>query len=215
MDGAPPPPHECSPKRRQIARAAEALFLTHGYGAVSMDAVARQAGVSKATLYAHFASKDVLFAGIVCDKGDDNPLEESLFPDSVPDLRAALLAIGQRLLRYLLRERTLAIVRVAIAESVRFPELGLAFYANGPQRSCDRFRAWLETLSAQGLVHAPDKLAATHQFVALLRSDAFLRATLGVPPPPGDDEIDATVTSAVETWLRAFGTPATFNHTPD
>ncbi len=215
MDGALPPPHECSPKRRQIAQAAEALFLAHGYGAVSMDAVARQAGVSKATLYAHFASKDVLFAGIVCDKGDDNPLEESLFPDSVPDLRAALLAIGQRLLRYLLRQRTLAIVRIAIAESARFPELGLAFYTNGPQRSCDRFGAWLATLSAQGLVHTPDPLAATHQFTALLRSDVFLRASLGVPPPPGDDEINATVTSAVETWLRAFGTPAAFNRRRD
>ncbi len=204
MDGALPPSHECSPKRRQIAQAAEALFLAHGYGAVSMDSVARQAGVSKATLYAHFASKDVLFAGIVCDKGEDNPLDDSLFPDRVTDLRAALLAIGQRLLRFLLRERTLSIVRIAIAESVRFPELGHAFYTNGPQRSCDRFAAWLELLSAQGQVHAPDPLAATHQFLALLRSDAFLRASLGVPPAPGEAEIDATVTSAVETWLRAF-----------
>ena len=205
MDGPAPPPHECSPKRRQIAQAAEALFLAHGYGAVSMDAVARQAGVSKATLYAHFASKDRLFADIVCDKGEDTPLVDSLFPDTVPDLRAALLAIGQRLLRFLLRERTLSIVRIAIAESVRFPELGHAFYTNGPQKSCDRFAAWLEILAAQGLAHTPDPLTATHQFLTLLRSDVFLRASLGVPPPPGDDEIDATVTNAVETWLRAFG----------
>ena len=54
-----------SPKRRQIVDAAQALFLAHGYGAVSMDAVARTAGVSKATLYAYFDSKDQLFATIV------------------------------------------------------------------------------------------------------------------------------------------------------
>ncbi len=204
MDGLPPPPLEISAKCRQIVQAAEALFFAHGYGAVSMDAVARLAGVSKATLYAYFASKDALFASIVADKGRESPVVEALFPDSVPDLRAALLAIGQRVLRFLLRERTLSILRIAIAESARFPELGDAFYQNGPQKFCHRFRAWLETLAAQGLVRTPDTLTATHQFMALLRSDVFLRATLALPPSPSDAEIDATVTSAVETWLRAF-----------
>jgi len=207
MDDAPPLPHETSPKRRQIAVAAEALFLAHGYGAVSMDAVARQAGVSKATLYAHFVSKDALFASIVADKGEDNPVVESLFPDTVADLPAALLEIGQRLLRFMLRDRTLSILRIAIAESTRFPELGVAFYANGPQKFRDRFRAWLDTLTAQGLVATPDTLTATYQFMALLRSDMFLRAGLGLPPPPGEAEIDATVTDAVATWLRAFAAP--------
>ena len=169
-----------------------------------MDAVARQAGVSKATLYAHFTSKDGLFASIVADKGCESPVVEQLFPETVPDLRVALLAIGQRLLRFLLQERTLAIMRIAIAESARFPELGHAFYENGPQKFCDRFRPWLEALERKGLVHTPDTLTATHQFMALLRSSVFLRASLGLPPALSETEIDETVTSAVGTWMRAF-----------
>jgi TetR/AcrR family transcriptional repressor of mexJK operon len=204
MDDSAALPPATSPKHRQITEAAEALFLAHGYGAVSMDAVARRAGVSKATLYAHFVSKDGLFAGIVADKGLDSPIEEELFPDEVEDLRAALLAIGLRLMRFMLRGRTLAILRIAIAESARFPELGEAFYANGPQKFRDRFSAWLEVLAARGLVAVPDRLTATWQFMALLRSDMFLRAGLGLPPPPGEAEIEATVASAVETWLRAY-----------
>jgi hypothetical protein len=108
----------------------------------------------------------------------------------------------------MLRDRTLSILRIAIAESARFPELGVAFYANGPQKFRDRFRAWLDTLAAQGLVETPDTLTATYQFMALLRSDMFLRAGLGLPPPPGEAEIDATVTNAVETWLRAYAARA-------
>ena len=208
MDDAPALPPETSPKRRQITEAAEALFLAQGYGAVSMDAVARRAGVSKATLYAHFVSKDGLFASVVANKGEDSPIEEALFPDEVTDLRAALLAIGLRLMRFMLRERTLAILRIAIAESTRFPELGEAFYANGPQKFRDRFSGWLGGLAAQGLVEAPDRLTATYQFMALLRSDLFLRIGMGLPSPPGEAEIDATVASAVETWLRAFAAPA-------
>ncbi len=205
MDGPPPLPAETTPKCRQIVQAAEALFFAQGYGAVSMEAVARRAGVSKATLYVYFASKDALFARIVADKGQESPVVEALFPDTVADLRAALLAIGQRVLRFLLQERTLSILRIAIAESARFPELGDAFYRNGPQSFCLRFRRWLETLGAQGLVRTPDTLAATHQFMALLRSDMFMRAILALPPAPGEDDINATVTGAVETWLRAFG----------
>jgi AcrR family transcriptional regulator len=200
-----------SPKRLQIARAAETLFLAQGYGAVSMDQVARTAGVSKATLYAHFTSKDRLFATIVADKGRESPVVDALFPAEVPDLRAALLAIGQRMLRFLLHARTLAIFRIAIAESARFPELGRAFHDNGPQKFCDRFRTWLEDLAAQGSVRVADPLQATEQFMALMRSSVFLRATLALPPPPAEAEIDATVAAAVETWLLAFG-PADRSH---
>ena len=40
-------------KPAQALDAARALFVEHGFGATSMDAIAAQAGVSKATVYAH------------------------------------------------------------------------------------------------------------------------------------------------------------------
>lgn len=196
---------DISPKRRQVTQAAESLFLVHGYGAVSMDQIARTAGVSKATLYAYFPSKDALFATIVGDKGSDEILSADMFPDEVTDLRATLEAIGQRLLRFMLRDRTLAIYRIALAESARFPELGAAFYANGPRWMIERFTAWLETLQARGLVQADDLEAATTQFLALTRGGTFLRRSLSVPPEADDAEIEATVRAASDTWLRAFG----------
>ena len=60
-DGAP-----VSPKRRAIVRAATELFLRAGYGAVSMDAIAARAGVSKRTLYRHVSGKDALFGAVIC-----------------------------------------------------------------------------------------------------------------------------------------------------
>lgn len=194
----------CSPKRRQTLEAAEKLFLAHGYGAVSMDAVARAAGVSKATLYAHFESKDQLFATIVAERGLSNVVEDSLFPEHPADLRAALESIGQCVLRFMLRERTLAIYRIAIAESGRFPELGHAFHAAGPQRFHDRVGAWLALQMEAGLVRRSDLTVATVQLMALLRGAVFLRASLGLPPAPDEAEIDATVATAVDTWMRAF-----------
>jgi AcrR family transcriptional regulator len=194
-----------SPKRRQVIEAATALFMAQGYGAVSMDAVARVAQVSKATLYAHFASKDVLFATIVADASLRKLPMEELGASDQEDVRAVLQHIGGRVLRFLLLPDTLAIVRIAIAESVRFPELGRAFYANGPQRSRDLLADWIARQAKARRLVAPDPQVAAEQFMALLRGSLFLRATLALNPPPGEAETDAVVAVAVDTFMRAFG----------
>jgi TetR/AcrR family transcriptional repressor of mexJK operon len=108
-------------------------------------------------------------------------------------------------LRFMMRPETLAIYRIAVAESGRFPELGQTFHARGPQRFLDRLTEWLTQQQRAGLIRpAADPCVAAQQFAALLRSGLFLRTTLALPPPPTEAEIDGTVTAAVETWLRAY-----------
>ncbi len=195
---------ESSPKRRQVLEAAAELFMAHGYATVSMDAVAKMAGVSKATLYAHFASKDVLFASIVAEACRRNTLVEENFPAEVTDIRATLTGVGRRMLRFLLQPRTLAIYRVAVAESARFPELGAAFWAAGPQTFLDHFARWLEAQDAAGHLRIPDGPLAAEQFGALIRSSLFMKVTLAIPPEPDEAAICATVDNAVDTFVRAF-----------
>jgi len=196
-----------SPKRRAIVEAATDLFAARGYGAVSMDAIARAADVSKATLYAHFTSKDSLFATIVQVACREHILPEDALPDggatdSAEEVEAALMAIGGRMLRYFLRDRSLAIHRLVIAESVRFPELGRAFYDNGPEACRDLLVAWMVRRPA---LLVPDPHVAAEQFIGLLRTGLFLRATLGLAPEPDDAAIDAAVTSSVGAFMRAYG----------
>ena len=49
-------------KRRQIIDGARAIFLAQGFDAASMGEIAREAGVSKGTLYVYFDSKEGLAA---------------------------------------------------------------------------------------------------------------------------------------------------------
>lgn len=89
-DASEPSPTPCCPtspplrQRRKAARpqelldAALSLFVSKGFAATRMDDVARQAGVSKGTLYLYYASKDDLFKavvrnslGLVIAKGSD------------------------------------------------------------------------------------------------------------------------------------------------
>ena len=54
-------------KRRRIIEAAWRLALRNGLRATTMEALAREAGVAKGTLYAHFPDKETVFDGAVAD----------------------------------------------------------------------------------------------------------------------------------------------------
>ncbi|MGA9866762.1 MAG: TetR/AcrR family transcriptional regulator [Acetobacteraceae bacterium] len=194
-----------SPKRLAVLDAAADLFIAQGYGAVSMDALARAANVSKATLYAHFRSKDLLFATIIAQACRANVDWETVLPPDAQDIREALTRFGRQILRFLLEDRALAIHRVVLAECVRFPELGRAFFDGGPATARILIGAWLTEQAAAGRLDISDPELAAEQLMALLRAGLHLRATLGVPPSPDEAEIDATVAAAVGMFLAAYG----------
>jgi AcrR family transcriptional regulator len=55
-------PRDSTTTRRKIVSAADKLFYAQGFRAVSVDAIAKRAEVTKKTLYYHFQSKDELIA---------------------------------------------------------------------------------------------------------------------------------------------------------
>ncbi len=192
-----------SPKRQLVLDAATELFMAQGYGAVSMDAIARAAGVSKATLYAYFSSKNQLFATIIGEACRHNIAVSNFLPDGETDVQAGLTVFAGNTLRFLVEERSLAIHRVVVSESLRFPELGQAFYDNGPGVFRQVFGDWLAEQTAADRLAVPDPALAADQFIGLLRGGLYLRATLGLTPP-SEAEIDAAVASAVAAFVRAY-----------
>ena len=61
------------PRRAAIVRQARLHFISEGYAGTRMEPIARESGVSTATLYAFFDSKAVLFEAVI-----DNASELSL-----------------------------------------------------------------------------------------------------------------------------------------
>jgi TetR/AcrR family transcriptional regulator, mexJK operon transcriptional repressor len=196
-------PDSESPKRQLVLNAATSLFMGQGYGAVSMDAIARAAGVSKATLYAYFSSNNQLFATIINEACRHNIAVSNFLPDGETDVQAGLTVFAGNTLRFLVEERSLAIHRVVVSESLRFPELGQAFYDNGPGVFRQVFGDWLAEQTSAGRLAVPDPALAADQFIGLLRGGLYLRATLGLTPP-SEAEIDAAVASAVAAFVRAY-----------
>jgi AcrR family transcriptional regulator len=57
--------HRGNDKREKVLAAARTLFLRHGLRATTMEAIAREAGIAKPTLYGHFPDKDAVFLAIL------------------------------------------------------------------------------------------------------------------------------------------------------
>ncbi len=203
---APTAPTE---KAGSILAAARRMFLASGFGAVSMDAIAREAGASKATLYAYFSSKEELFGAVVASEGARYFGGFSARELDPSEVEASLTEIAQRFLELVLSSDAIAVNRITVAEAVRFPQLGEAFWRAGPERTRGQIEAFLRRADAAGTLAVADPRLAAEQFIALLRGDLHLRQLLRLDAPATAAELSAAVDGAVAMFLRAYGKATT------
>jgi TetR/AcrR family transcriptional repressor of mexJK operon len=112
-------------KRAAILAAAKAAFLTQGYEGTSMEAIAAAADVSVMTLYRHARSKDELFAAVIANASSpDDEAENARYAALIKKPLAEILVIvGLNVQRRLTDPETVALMRVVVAETARFPKL--------------------------------------------------------------------------------------------
>jgi TetR/AcrR family transcriptional repressor of mexJK operon len=198
-----------SGKAESILAAARKTFLASGFGAVSMDAIAREAGASKATLYAYFASKEELFGAVVAREGERyfrGFSARELDPNAV---EASLREIADRFLDLVLSPDAIAVNRITIGEAARFPKLGEVFWRAGPERTRAQIETFLHRAGAAGTLAVADPRLAAEQFIALLRGDIHQRQLLRIDTVVEPAELAAAADAAVATFLKAFGVAKT------
>jgi AcrR family transcriptional regulator len=195
-------------KRRAILDAGATLFLRSGFRDTSMDEVAALAAVSKQTVYKHFADKESLFSeivtGAVSEVSDPVHAEVLTLEDS-GDVEADLRGLARELLRMVLQPRILQLRRLVIGEAARFPELGRAFYVQGPERTIAALATVFERLAERGVLELDDaRLAAAH-FNWLVMSIPLNRAMfLGEDQPLKRPELNRFADAGVRTFLAAY-----------
>ena len=197
---------EASPgsKAESILAAAKRTFLAAGFGAVSMDAIAREAGVSKATVYAHFAGKEDLFGAVIERECERYFSRFSAGELDLGDVRASLTVLGRRFLELLLSPDGIALHRIILGEVTRFPGLGEVFWRAGPERQRVQIEAFLKSAAASGTLDLADTRLAAEQFLSLVRGDVQLRNLLRLEANADQRGIGIAVQGAVATFMRAF-----------
>lgn len=191
-------------KHQAILDAATAIFLARGFAGASMDAVAEAAGVSKATVYAHFADKDDLFQAMIRARCEayNRPQRFEAYARLAP--REALVEMGRNFLALLCDPEVLRLYRVISAEAEARPKVAELFYAAGPERAIELFTDYFRRAIARGHFARSDPAAIADDFLALLKGRLHFRATLSLRPRTRPAEIDVHVERVVEVLLRAY-----------
>lgn len=191
------------PRRtEQILNAAGEVFCEAGFARASMESIARQAEVSKATLYNHFSGKTELFRAAVRQVSEAFVMEQhGLNLDRLP-LADALLKLGDNFLQFLLQDDKLAVTRAVLSESHRDPELGRSFHESGPAVAQQAIAAFLAHRQSLGEITIFDCNRAAQHFMNLVRGDLQWRALMQIEV--SDAERRAHLHSAIACFLEGF-----------
>ena len=193
-------------KRTDILTAARNVFMRESYAKASMESIAREAGVSKQTVYNHFGSKEDLFRAIVqrrCEGLNAAFGEEFRYHGDEPG--RLLTVFGERVLEIMLSKETMELHRLLQAEGRRHPELAEIFYRYGADRTANQLADYLAEQTQKGRLKVDDPRIAAEQFTTMLSGHLRLRHLLGIAPPPTPAERSRYVASAVNLFLDGVG----------
>ena len=183
-----------------ILDAATDLFLSNGYGVTSIEEVARRARISKRTFYHRFEDKQALFAAVVhriVDRlrpGADVPIIEG------PDLPAILQHIAQLLLQAALSTQAIALHRLIVGESGRFPRLA-AVASTTTEEAVRLIAGVLEREAKAGRIVTPDPAFAARQFLYMVIA-APQRIAMGLGAPMTAKQLRDWPGDVVELFLE-------------
>jgi AcrR family transcriptional regulator len=195
----------------RILDAAHRVFLERGFAGASIDEIARLAPASKPTIYARFPNKGELFTAVLLRKADAHI---ALFENYVAvgaTLEECLIELGIAMAHGVLVEDTLGLMRLAIAEAQRFPDLACSIDKTARDRSPEALgRLLAELAQSEGLgastEFAPEcRTSTARYFRDLILLPLFIRALFGEKLGDLRAEVHAHVAQSVSFFLKACG----------
>jgi AcrR family transcriptional regulator len=196
------------PTRAESARRLDHLldiatdrFLNQGYGATTIEAVARDSGIAKKTIYRRFGDKPALF-GAVLRRLSDRWLR--LLGEVAVDgaaLQPTLRAFARQVLDGAVSQEGVMLSAMIQAEARAFPQLAQDYYDNGPGRIQGALARFLSAQHAAGGLAIEDPDVAAEQFLHLAIGGIHRRAMLGIGPVPDRAALDRRADFAVRVFL--------------
>ncbi|MEM8556067.1 MAG: TetR/AcrR family transcriptional regulator [Pseudomonadota bacterium] len=189
----------------QVIDGARTVFMREGFEGASVDAIARAAGVSKATLYSYFSDKKQLFLAVAkmeCLRQSEAAME---LAKSGQSARETMTDIAQRMTAFFFSDLGKNVFRICMAESDRFPEIGRTFYQSGPEMARNRVVEYLEGAVEAGELNIEDCNLAADQFAELCKAEIWPRLMFNVIDEVHQDDIDRIIAAAVDMFMARYG----------
>lgn len=208
-DGAQPqrgrgrPQVRCDQETRAlILSAARHAFAATGFAGTGMDSVARAAGVSTKTLYRLFPNKQELFEGMVTERIENFISVVKLRACDGGDVEAALadalLVCGE----LILDGEVIALQRVIIGESDKFPDIAETFFKKAIMRTQGALADWLRVQVKRGTIGLDDVDAAAGMLLGMLALQPQRAVMFGHRTPPDNNELKQRARDCAALFLR-------------
>jgi AcrR family transcriptional regulator len=164
------PPRELAGKvESRILDAARRVFLERGLAGASMDEIAGRACAGKPTIYARFPSKEALFTAVVMQSVAANIARYEALTPTGATIEDRLESVAAAVLQWILVSDAIRLMRVAIAEAPRFPDLASSVYGMARDRATQAVaRLLAEAAQSDQLgtlpAFAPERVTTTTRF---------------------------------------------------
>ena len=185
-----------------ILDAATQMFLANGFGATSIEAVAQHLRMSKRTFYHRFPNKEALFAAVVhriiqrLRPAANIPLIDGANVETVLERLATLI------LHAAVSPQAIALHRLIVAESARFPELARVLAHEGATEEATTLIAGiLEREIDGGRLEIDDIRFAAQQFLQMVVTLPQRRA-MGLGAPMSAKELRDWPRKVADLFLR-------------
>lgn len=190
----------------RLLEAAIQAFAEDGYR-ISVDDIARRAGVAKQTLYHHFSGKDELFAEAIKQMAGEILVSLDLRDG---DLRQTLLRFAEVFRGKLHGDHGIAFHRMLVAEAPRMPQLIPVVYAAGTEETRRILHQVIRDEMSAGRLREDDPAFATDMLLSMLTGMERTRRLLAACNP--EDDAPDRAARIVDCFLRAFApTPDTLD----
>jgi len=190
-------------KREEVLDIASENFLGKGFDGTSINVMAREAGISKESIYRYFGSKEDLFMAVVERELSfyGNGMLETTNSYQGESFKEALFNVAEATLRLVSTDRTLALRRLVFQMSANGSKVGTHYYTAGPDtayRNLVQLFGYYKPVTS----FAIDKLSK--YFLSLVLHRSMLQLECGVVEKPTEAEIRQHCLEVVEDFLQAF-----------
>jgi AcrR family transcriptional regulator len=197
-----PPIRSDEETRRLMIDAASQEFQANGYAATCMNDVANRAGVSTKTMYRLIPTKADLLKSVVSDRIGRFMLE--IDADALDALPLAH-AMERMLIAYgtlTLSAEAIAMARLVLGESDRFPEIAASFFEVAVERTSKAMAGWLRRQCERGLIKLEDAHAAAGMLRGMMIMEPQRAVMLGQRAIPDREEIAAQAKYCARLFLN-------------
>jgi len=189
-------------KNEAILDAAIAVLGERGIS-VSMDEIARRAGVSKQTIYNHYGSKAELVR-TMAERRVHEITATLTTPQAVENPEEALAAFARVLLNAVYYTKGTSLYRAAIVHAQDMPDVARAMFEAGPQASRVRLSEFLALETKAGRLSCPNAMEAAEFFAGMVSGTYQTAMLLGIELSADDDKIDRLAREAAYRFMRAY-----------